>query len=346
MQISLVLLAFESIFKSENYSKCLGFLLKQECLTYIHFLHRVFRYATFSTILLMTAYGISQTPLFFRYKSIEQIPSSFFRKRKRLYGRLVHVVEREKKQRNHYGANDSHVSNVEEEPITCYIRHLTPVERLLNRNYFDFILGKQNDGVNDSSADEVRRKDLLKVEIAGIIHPLIRYDATAHMEEEGGWLRSLARSRSPVALQLISRRSNKTQKVNERKFQGASECVSSAICNVKYRPGGAIFRKDLAESLVRYGRSDITSSGVHSSANTDEQNTIECTTSDIKKIRADAAYMERLGELQIEAIREKVGMWADENLRSHKRYEDLVAEVESEANAGLWTKFWSWFRNR
>ena len=53
----------------------------------------VFRYGTFATVTLLTAYGLSQTPLFFRYRTVSEIPKSYFGKRKTIHGRIVHVVE-------------------------------------------------------------------------------------------------------------------------------------------------------------------------------------------------------------------------------------------------------------
>ena len=53
------------------------------------------RYGTISTITLLTAYGISKTPIFFRYKNVSEIPTSFFTSRKTIYGRIVHVMKEE-----------------------------------------------------------------------------------------------------------------------------------------------------------------------------------------------------------------------------------------------------------
>ena len=53
----------------------------------------VFRYGTTATVVFLTAYGLSQTPIFFRFKKVVDIPSSYFARRKTMHGRLVHVVE-------------------------------------------------------------------------------------------------------------------------------------------------------------------------------------------------------------------------------------------------------------
>jgi len=51
------------------------------------------RYGTFATITCLTAYGLSKTPLFVRFQTVADIPSSFFARRKTIYGRIVHVIE-------------------------------------------------------------------------------------------------------------------------------------------------------------------------------------------------------------------------------------------------------------
>ncbi|KAL7537889.1 hypothetical protein ACHAXR_011723 [Thalassiosira sp. AJA248-18] len=55
----------------------------------------VVRYATISTVLLLGVYGIANTPLFYRYKHITDIPTKMFFRRKWIHGRIVGVVESE-----------------------------------------------------------------------------------------------------------------------------------------------------------------------------------------------------------------------------------------------------------
>ncbi|KAL7568713.1 hypothetical protein ACA910_021707 [Epithemia clementina (nom. ined.)] len=49
------------------------------------------RILTMTTICLLTVYGISQSPLFFRYRTVAEIPSHWFRQRKFIHGRLINV---------------------------------------------------------------------------------------------------------------------------------------------------------------------------------------------------------------------------------------------------------------
>ena len=55
----------------------------------------VARYATASTVLLLGAYGIAHTPLFYRYTNVLDMPSKMFHDRKWLHGRIVGLVERQ-----------------------------------------------------------------------------------------------------------------------------------------------------------------------------------------------------------------------------------------------------------
>jgi hypothetical protein len=55
----------------------------------------VVRYATFSSVLLLGAYGVANTPLFYRYKHVMDIPQKMFTKRKWIHGRIVGIAGNE-----------------------------------------------------------------------------------------------------------------------------------------------------------------------------------------------------------------------------------------------------------
>ena len=114
----------------------------------------LFRYTLFSSIVLISAYGLAQTPLFFRFRSIQDIPPAYIRKRKKIYGRLVHVLARPTK------------SNAIQNPITCLFRHQSPIERLLPKRAFDHYVDTEN--------IKKRRKDIIRVELGGSVF-LIEY---------------------------------------------------------------------------------------------------------------------------------------------------------------------------
>ena len=51
------------------------------------------RYATISTVVLLGVYGVANTPLFYRYKHILDIPTRMFGRRRWIHGRIVGIVE-------------------------------------------------------------------------------------------------------------------------------------------------------------------------------------------------------------------------------------------------------------
>ena len=51
----------------------------------------VARYGTMATVSLLVAYGFYRTPLFFRYKTVAEIPAELFTNRRTLHGRIVHI---------------------------------------------------------------------------------------------------------------------------------------------------------------------------------------------------------------------------------------------------------------
>ena len=120
------------------------------------------RYGTIATITLLTAYGLSQTPLFFRYKRVAEIPPLWFANRYTIHGRIVHIVDNNNGSIIHH---HHHHANNQEIPVICLIRHSSPLERLFNRSTIEFFM-KHNPSSRlqkDSRIEDA--KDLLKVEI-------------------------------------------------------------------------------------------------------------------------------------------------------------------------------------
>lgn len=166
----------------------------------------VVRYATFSTVLLLGAYGIANTPLFYRYKSVIDIPISAFTKRKYLHGRIVGIVERRNGierssssassssqnngvssilssslQRDKVSSDSSRESNnasdsdthqvLQQHPIRLLFRHSSPMERLLSKSMEKVlkITGQSTTGLLYTSANPHR--NLLPIELAGVVSP-------------------------------------------------------------------------------------------------------------------------------------------------------------------------------
>ncbi len=307
------------------------------------------RYGTMASIVLLTVYGITKTPLFLRYQKVSDIPSSLIKSRKIIHGRIVHVVENPSRSLNGAAKND--------EPITCLIYQLSPVGRLLNRPAFE-LMAKISplSQVHGLSKLEDSR-DLLKVEIAGIKAPPFYY-ASPGKEGVNFWLKNLAANRARVSCELLSRRIPLSKKVPS----GASTSVNSqsqdeeqhdsfrfdafdssrnesVICKIKFKPGMSIISKDLATSLLAFGRANV-ASGMHIEFETTR--TIDGS-QQIGDLETDVKYLEKLAEAEFDAFKNCKGMWASEEIRISRS--DLVTEADFDTKAGFWSKLWRRIRS-
>jgi hypothetical protein len=158
----------------------------------------IIRYATFSTVFLLGAYGVANTPLFYRYKNLNGIASKVFTKRQRIHGRIVGVYPNvESSGRQLFTSTSSQSSKYwtdatattsssamnstqqqqQQKPITILFRHSSPIERLLTQSAMEKILqftsasGKSSSpsGLLYSSSNPHR--NLLPIELAGIVSP-------------------------------------------------------------------------------------------------------------------------------------------------------------------------------
>ena len=242
-----------------------------------------------------------------------------------------------------------------EVPVVCLVRQLSPMARLLNRSSFDLMTrinpSSQLNGKNDLIKDA---KDLLKVEIAGIKAPPFYYASGREGALE--WLRGLSHSRAPVSCTLLSRRilrprvqeDGKLQKQQREQRGYAQKKINSkdnydtidpdmeqvAVARVLFRPGMSIIRKDLASSLLSFGRANV-ASGIH--VDISSMPTIDGSTK-LGCIEADVKYLEDLAKYEFEAVKEKKGMWGVEDIR--KTRHDLVEEADFETKAGFFKKLW------
>mmetsp|Transcript_23848 Transcript_23848/g.36874 ORF Transcript_23848/g.36874 Transcript_23848/m.36874 type:complete len:427 (-) Transcript_23848:1231-2511(-) len=322
------------------------------------------RYATVASIVLLSAYGISRTPLFFRYKTVSEIPASFFKSRRSIHGRIVRVVE---SNNNSTPGTFDHT----EKPIVCLIRHSSPMGRLLNRSAFNVF-----HRASPAAAIGKRLEDdaLLQVEIAGLMEAP-HYLASAHVEQPGEWLNRLAKHRVPVKCELLARRV-KVQPTSNRLKDALPEIHDTqnrveenripedqiAVCRIRYRPpysdstsvvGGILqqlFRTDVASALVRNGRASVLPSGMYISdeqeplpayASFERRVTVDASTR-LSDLRQDATYLEKLGIEEFEAVKDSKGMWADPNVRESRK--DLVDEAHFEKTATTLQKLWRWVR--
>lgn len=169
------------------------------------------------------------------------------------------------------------------------------------------------------------------------------YLAPGYAEQPGEWIRRLADQKAPVSCQLLARRA-RLEGVPKRNTSALAEFSQkvgeeqTAICHIRYRPGGHFFSKDLAESLVRHGRASILSGLFVSMDNWMVLDTSES----IKDLKKDTKYINRLEKAEYEAASEEAGMWADLNVRESRQ--DLVEEITFQAEANVFKKAWRWLR--
>ena len=179
--------------------------------------------------------------------------------------------------------------------------------------------------------------------IAGVKQPP-SYTAPGYAEQPGEWLRRLADQRVPVSCQLLSRRAQLESSAtrNTPALAEFRQCIGqeqTAVCRLWYRPGGRqLFRNDLAESLVRYGRASIASSMFVSM----DKWTILDTSERVEDMKKDIKYIKKLEKAEFKAAAESAGMWADPFVRESRQ--DLVEEVTFQNEATRLQKIWRWLR--
>ena len=170
----------------------------------------VVRYATFSTVLLLGAYGIANTPLFYRHKRVLDIPISSFTKRKYLHGRIVGIAETRQgiarrsslstsssssngvasllssslqrdtisstdgssgeRKKN---ASDSDTQQIAQQHPIVLLRHSSPMERLLSKSTMEKVLKVTGQSTTTGLlyTSANPNRNLLPIELAGLIAP-------------------------------------------------------------------------------------------------------------------------------------------------------------------------------
>ena len=169
------------------------------------------------------------------------------------------------------------------------------------------------------------------------------YNAPRYDEQRGEWLRRLADEKAPVSCQLLARRSHiegapKRNAAALAEFQQTVGDDQIAVCHVRYRPGGHLLRRDLADSLVRHGRASIASSAFVSMKDWPTLDASER----VEDLKKDTKYMHQLEESEYEAAKESLGMWADPVVQDSRQ--DLVEEISFQKEANVFQKAWRWLR--
>jgi len=330
------------------------------------------RFGVTSSVILLGAYGISNTPLFFRFRTIHEIPSSYFVRRKRLYGRIVEV-------------DTSSSLSCPDGSIHLYVRHLSPVGQILPKTWIDFFQKMNSTAVAvTASNDAERKRDMIKVTIAGVQYPPfshLRYKTEEYLER-------LARDGTLVSCQLLARQVPKTESSNidgrlpprsKRSMEDAFPELRAelsekgkerqqyyddddtpsfivdedtmeehvGICKLSYRPTFfQLFPTDIAVSLLVSGNASVSSTLLASNQETSDVNsategtrtTIVDSSKRLDDLRNDVKYLERLTKAEYDALENEAGIWAFAEARETKS--DVVAEIEFQANAGILQKLW------
>ena len=174
--------------------------------------------------------------------------------------------------------------------------------------------------------------------LAGIKKPPYHY--TPGVEGSNEWLKLLASNRTPVSCTLLSRRIIDTKTTENKRtsydIPMDADLEQTAICHVRYRPRKQFFRQDLGCSLVQHGRAGVvTSGGIH--IDVPHMPTVDGSEK-LGDLEADVKYLEMLASNELNAVKEKKGIWSIESIRNERP--DLVEEVEFEMNAGIFRKLW------
>lgn len=268
------------------------------------------RYGVLTTISLLTVYGISQTPLFFRYRSVHEMPSRLFQHQKFIHGRII-------------DASDD---------LTLQIRHLSPMERLLSRHMFQ----------RWQKWSPQRRDHGLSFQLVGIDKPPLSQTNTI--------VSKLVQEETRVKIQLIGRKllpdkgdeldghstSRSIAKRPNPEYQEVHEedqfvQHQSALAHIYYRPPRtgwqSIFRVNLAQELVRHGQA-LAAQEMY------KGKVVHMQEAPKKMIR----HMEDLHTAQVEAAKEYQGVWA--HLEVREMFPDVTKEAEFQATAPWYRKMW------
>jgi hypothetical protein len=298
------------------------------------------RYAAGSAVLLLGLYSISQTPLFFRYKSVLAFPSSTFSNRRTLTCRLSHVEKQQ--QPGIETATPELLPNGE--PLVVHVRHLSPMGRLLSKQLLDFTLEHSPSSIQkNKDASHSTDDTLLCVQLYGLVQQPQHTSQFAYLNttrQKDDLLASLARDNALVRCQFLSLLSPAPD----------DSSPPTAIARLYYwqrRDSSLLWflpkKVDLQATLVQNGEARLTNYDDSSTENeSSQQKNILHASESVKHKHGDVQYLDQLALLEREAIQHRCGMWQDAALRDN--YRDVVQEAEWEASASWWQRLWRRFR--
>ena len=210
------------------------------------------RYTTISTVLLLGVYGVANTPLFYRYKHVFDIPSNMFMKRRWIQGRIVGVAKRSnsslggqstastsgRKQSSGVASllsptlhrstesdnnnDDGDINEQHQHPIVVLFRHSSPMERLLTQSAMDRVLSFTASGKASPSRSLLYTspnpyRNLLPVELAGIVAPpSTSMSGLASSDDQFTLIDTLIQQNTKVSLQLLAQRTTSSNHENNK----------------------------------------------------------------------------------------------------------------------------------
>jgi len=344
----------------------------------------IIRYGTLGSIVLLGAYGIANTPLFYRYKTLWHIPESMWRRRW-LHGRIVGILQRKSSSQVMYNQgrhlsslsstslkndviNSTELSKTEElkqsqqnthntgtektEPVVILFRHSSPMERLLTQNAMDKLLsltGKSSRRMLYSTANY--HHNLLSIELVGISYPPSSPPLRLSSE---GLLQKLADDKTRVSIQLLAHNASiRSVHSHERTPEGDE---GTALCHVTYRkPNQWLRTTNLSLELVTSGQAVISSSLVPEFDKTNNTKKIDKNQRTLinfnptpKQLHQDTAFMSQLEEAEYSAWKSRTGIWSLDRMRDLKpEYEEEDKYVSSLWSTRIWNVLkmgWGWIR--
>jgi hypothetical protein len=323
----------------------------------------IIRYATFSTVFIVAAYGVANTPLFYRYKNLNDIPSKVFTNRKWIHGRVVGLLERGSRSSTSPSAtdwkdtsasataidDDNLTKEQQQQPITILFRHSSPMERLLTESAMERVLkftsasGKTSSAASGLlySASNTQR-NLLPIELAGVVSApstassfmstnltkvSSKSPSSSQTQEE---LQSLIEKKARVSLQMLALRKENTSlsRTDENKMH-------SAICHLSYRQPTQWFNNNLGLELVKRGQALVNPDGlVIPTKDSGATTTLIDFNPTVKQLQQDSTFISQLEEAEFAAFQSKVGVWSSKQMRELLRRE-YVEEEEYLHNSWL-----------
>ena len=260
----------------------------------------VVRYATLSTVLLLGAYAISQTPLFFRYRTTKDIPKSLFYRRRVLTCRVFRVE-------SPVPASTADVaSSIAWSPVVLSVKHLSPAGLLLSRKHFE--IGTQLSPTAVALGRNDDPSDLVRVQLYGV-------SQESNHSQQNLLLQELTREKAMVRCQLLSKTSDNQGDV-------------VAIARIAFWEGGSWLPVDLGTALVKSGLARVQHEVVFGRHGSDR----------LQDKSRDIRYLESLSKVEYAAISKRSGMWSIPMIRAASQ--DTIDHVDWVTTATWYQKLW------